>query len=334
MPPTISASAPLPVLLDEARRALRTRHYSPRTEESYCAWIARFAAYHDPRPLPTLGAPEIRDFLSHLALVETVGASTQNQALAALLFLYLQVLGLPPERLCDFDRAKRSHRLPVVLTPQEVSAVLQSMTGTPRMMACLLYGAGLRLMECCCLRVKDIDFERRELLVRSGKGRKDRRTMLPDRLLSPLREHLVEVRALHTQDLAHGAGSVELPDSLDRKLVNAPKEWIWQWVFPADRAYYHAPTRTWRRHHLHETVLQRAVRQAAFAAGVTKRVGCHTFRHSFATHLLEAGYDIRTIQELLGHTDVRTTMIYTHVLNRGGLAVRSPLDHALSRLGD
>lgn len=329
MPPSLSAHAPLSVILDLARGALRSRHYSPRTEESYCGWVSRFAAYHHPRPIGTLGPPEIRDFLSHLALVDTVGASTQNQALAALLFVFLHILGHPPEKLADFDRAKRPLRLPVVLTPQEVAALLVRMTGTTRLMASLLYGSGMRLMECCRLRIKDLDFERREVLIRSGKGQKDRRAMLPERLLDPLREHLVEVRELHAQDLAHGAGSVELPDALDRKLLQAPREWLWQWVFPADRAYYHEPSRVWRRHHVHETVLQRAVRVAAFTAGLTKRVGCHTLRHSFATHLLETGYDIRTIQELLGHTDVRTTMIYTHVLNRGGLAVRSPFDMAL-----
>lgn len=327
--PTIRPSAPLSVLLDKARQALRTRHYSPRTEESYCAWIARFAAHHAPRCPTSLGAPEIRDFLSHLALVEAVSASTQSQALAALLFLYLHVLRLSPDELGAFVRPKPPYRLPVVLTPREVAAVLRRMTGAPRMMASLLYGAGLRLLECCCLRVKDIDFERLEITVRRGKGQRDRRTTLPARLVAPLREHLADVRALHEHDLAHGAGAVQLPEALDRKLPNAPRDWSWQWIFPAERHYYHAPSGTWRRHHLHETVLQRAVHRAARAAGVTKRVGCHTFRHSFATHLLEAGYDIRTIQELLGHKDVRTTMIYTHVLNRGGLGVRSPLDHAL-----
>ncbi len=318
--------------VDLLRQAVRARHYSPRTEEAYSAWLLRFAAFHSHRPLRDLGAPEIRSFLTDLATVEKVSASTQNQALAALLFFYTHVLSTPPEKLDDFVRAKRPQHLPVVLTQTEVAAVLQRMRGVTRIMALLLYGSGIRLMECCCLRVKDIDFERREIVVRSGKGQKDRRTMFPERLLEPVRRHLADVRALHADDLAQGAGTVELPDAIARKLPGAAREWPWQWVFPATRHYYHAPTRAWRRHHLHETVLQRAVHDAALAAGLNKRVGCHTFRHSFATHLLEGGYDIRTIQELLGHTDVSTTMIYTHVLNRGGLGVHSPLDAALGRI--
>jgi integron integrase len=208
----------------------------------------------------------------------------------------------------------------------EVAAVLDRMTGATQLMASLLYGSGMRLLECCRLRVKDLDVERGEIMIRDGKGQKDRITILPRRLIEPLRRHLEEVKAQHMDDIAQGAGTVELPDALDRKLPNACREWAWQWVFPASRHYYHAATRAWRRHHLHETVLQRAVHHAVLAAGLSKRAGCHTFRHSFATHLLESGYDIRTIQELLGHSDVTTTMIYTHVLNRGGLGVRSPLD--------
>ncbi|MFO1452611.1 MAG: integron integrase, partial [Opitutaceae bacterium] len=230
------------------------------------------------------------------------------------------------ERFDDFVRARRPKRLPVVLTPREVAQVIERMEGAPRLMASLLYGSGLRLMECCSLRVKDVDLERREIVVREGKGQKDRRTMFPERLTEVMKRHLAEVKELHGRDLAHGAGTVELPDAVVRKIPGAATEWVWQWVFPATRPYYHRESGVWRRHHLHETVLQRAVREAAIRAGVNKRVGCHTFRHSFATHLLEGGYDIRTIQELLGHEDVSTTMIYTHVLNRGGRAVRSPLD--------
>ena len=321
-----------PTVLDLIRRAIRSRGYSPRTEEAYCTWVGRFSAFHSRRPLRQLGALEIQSFLSHLAAVKNVSASTQNQALAALLFLYVHVLGVPPEKLGDFVRAKRPQHLPVVLTPAEVGAVLARMTGVTRIMASVLYGSGLRLMECCRLRVKDVDLERREIVVRAGKGQKDRRTMLPERLVAPVRRHLVDVREQHEIDLRRGAGVVELPGALDRKLPGASRDWVWQWIFPATRPYYHKETAIWRRHHLHETVLQGAVREAALRAGITKRVSCHTFRHSFATHLLEGGYDIRTIQELLGHKDVSTTMIYTHVLNRGGLAVHSPLDAALLRL--
>ncbi len=332
MPSPAPAAPRPPTVLERIRQAIRSRGYSPRTEEAYCTWIARFSAFHSRRPLRQLGALEIQTFLSHLATVKNVSASTQNQALAALLFFYIHVLGIPPEKLGEFVRAKRPQHLPVVLTPREVGAVLGKMSGVPRIMASVLYGSGLRLMECCRLRVKDVDLERREIVVRSGKGQKDRRTMLPERLLAPVRMHLAEVREQHEQDLARGTGVVELPDALDRKLPGASRDWIWQWVFPATRPYYHKETGVWRRHHLHETVLQRAVREAALRAGISKRVGCHTFRHSFATHLLEGGYDIRTIQELLGHQDVSTTMIYTHVLNRGGLAVHSPLDAAFLRL--
>ena len=269
---------------------------------------------------------EIEDYLSHLANVEKVSASSQNQALAGILFLFLHVLSVSLGKLGDFPRAKRPQRIPAVLTPMEVSAVLERMHGVTRLMASLLYGSGLRLLECCRLRVKDLDLERGEILIRDGKGQKDRRSVLPRRLVEPLRAHLAEVKQDHLHDLKQGAGVVELPDALDRKLPGASRDWAWQWVFPATRPYLHPQTRTWRRHHLHETVLQRAVREAALSAGLTKRVGCHTFRHSFATTLLENGYDIRTIQELMGHRDVTTTMVYTHVLNRGGFGVRSPLD--------
>jgi integron integrase len=337
LPPALSQRMPPvpaspPRLLDAVREAIRTLHYSPRTQEAYCYWIRRYESFHR-RSARDLGRPEIETFLSYLANDEHVSASTQNQALAAILFLYGRVLNHPLEKLDGFTRAKKPQRLPVVLTPMEISAVLDRMSGAPKLMALLLYGAGLRLLECCRLRVKDVELQRREIVVRSGKGQKDRITVLPQRLVDPLRQHLDGVKAQHRDDLEAGAGTVELPEALDRKLPQASREWAWQWVFPATRHYYHVATRTWRRHHLHETVLQRAVHLAAIAAGLSKRVGCHTFRHSFATHLLEAGYDIRTIQELLGHTDVSTTMIYTHVLNRGGLGVRSPVDSVLSRVG-
>jgi len=265
-------------------------------------------------------------FLSHLATERRVAASTQNQALAALLFLYRDVLGLTVGWLDTMVRAKRPARVPTVLSREEARRVLKAMHGTPRLVAQVLYGAGLRLSEACALRVKDVDLDRRELVVRHGKGGRDRLTMLPESLVEPLREHLERVRALHRRDLAAGRGQVMLPDAYARKAPSAVRDVRWQWVFPATRFYRDAATGVWVRHHLHQTVIQRAVAAAALAAAVNKRVGCHTFRHSFATHLLEAGYDIRTVQELLGHRDVKTTMIYTHVLNKGGRGVRSPLD--------
>jgi integron integrase len=292
----------------------------------YCMWVRRFVLFHGKRHPNDLGTPEIEAFLNHFATDQHVSASTQNQALAALLLLYVHVLSRPFGELCDLTRAKRPHRVPMALTQKEVTGLLNRMSGTPALMASLLYGAGLRLMECATLRVKDIDFERREILVRDGKGQKDRMTMLPERAIEPLRVHLERVRELHQADLAAGAGWVMLPDALDRKFPNAGREWPWQWVFPATRTYKDPVSGQVHRHHLHESVLQKAVREAALTAGLSKRAGCHRLRHSFATALLEAGYDIRTIQELLGHKDVSTTMIYTHVLNRGGLGVRSPLD--------
>ena len=310
-------SAPPTRLLDRVRFAVRTRHYSRRTERAYAGWIRRFILFHDKRHPAEMGSAEVTRFLTHLAVEGKVSASTQNQALSALLFLYRDVLGVELAWLDDVVRAKRPARLPVVLSRDEVRAVLSELHGVEQTMASLLYGAGLRLMECCRLRVQDVDFARGELTVRSGKGAKDRVAPLPQALVDPLTTHLAGVRELHARDLRAGAGSVEMPEALERKYPRAAWEWPWQWVFPATRPYVDVTTGRRRRHHLHESVLQRAVREAALKARLSKRVTCHALRHSFATHLLEGGYDIRTIQELLGHRDVSTTMIYTHVLNRG-----------------
>jgi integron integrase len=314
-----------PRLLDRVRAAIRTKHYSPHTETAYLTRIRRFIFFHGKRHPETLGAKEVNAFLSHLAIGRQVSASTQNQALSALLFLYAHVLNRPLDGLSHVVRAKRPVRLPVVLTRAEVSAVVVRMSGVCALMAGLMYGSGLRLLECCTLRVKDLDFERLEILVRDGKGRRDRRTMLPRALVRQLTEHLGTVKAQHDGDLAAGAGSVWLPDALAVKYPRAPWEWGWQWVFPATRHYVDRKTGV-RRHHLHESVLQRAFKAAVREAGLSKPATCHSLRHSFATCLLERGHDIRTIQELLGHQDVATTMVYTHVLHRGGRGVTSPLD--------
>lgn len=317
---------PKPRLLDRVRSTLRTRHYSRRTEEAYVAWIRRYIIFHGKRHPAEMGAPEITGFLSWLAVDGHVAASTQNQALSALLFLYQEVLDLEVPWLNDIVRAKRPQRLPVVLTREEVRAVLQQLDGTPRLMAYLLYGAGLRVLECCRLRVQDVDFASNQIVVRGGKGDKDRVTMLPAAVKTALARHLAAVREQHQADLQLGAGWVELPTALGRKYPNAGRDWAWQWVFPATRIYTEPQTRQRRRHHLHESVLQRVVKSAARRAGIIKRATPHTFRHSFATHLLEDQHDIRTVQELLGHRDVTTTQIYTHVLNRGPSGVRSPVD--------
>jgi integron integrase len=315
-----------PKLLQQVRIAARTRHLSPRTETAYVYWIRRFVISYGKRHPAELGAKEIRDFLGVLATRGRVSASTQNQALAALQFLYRSVLGIELEPLGEVVRARRRRRLPVVLTAEEVRVVLSRLEGVSFLVASLLYGSGIRLMECLRLRVKDIDFDRRGVAVRNGKGGADRMTMLPDRMVEPLRQHLTMVRAVHTRDLSMGFGEVDLPHALGRKYRSAGREWKWQYVFPA-RNRTRVPTGGQvRRFHLHPTAVQKAVRRAVRDAGITKPASCHTFRHSFATHLLEAGYDIRTVQELLGHRDVRTTMIYTHVLHRGGGGVRSPLD--------
>jgi len=318
--------APKPKLLDQVRSAVRIRHYSRRTEKAYVAWIRRYIFFHEKRHPMEMGGPEVARFLSSLAVERNVSASTQNQALSAVLFLYREVLGQELPWLDDVVHAKRAVRLPVVLTRDEVRSVIRSLRGTTRLMAILLYGAGLRLLEAARLRVKDVDFARNQIIVRAGKGDKDRATPLPTVVAADLAAHLVFVRRQHERDLTHGAGWVELPWALARKYPNAGREWGWQWVFPATRIYVDPATGQRRRHHLHESVLQRAVKEAVQRAGIDKRATCHTLRHSFATHLLEAGRDIRTVQELLGHRDVSTTQIYTHVLNQGPAGVRSPAD--------
>jgi integron integrase len=313
-------------LLGRLRAAVRARHYSPRTEESYVGWAKRFVVFHGRRHPDGLGEAEVRAFLDHLAEGDGVSASTQNQALAALLFLYEAVLGrrltLSPQGIVH---AKELQRLPVVLNREEVRAVLAGLRGVPRLVVLLLYGSGLRLLECLGLRVKDVDFQRGEIRVRGGKGGVDRVVPLPLRVQGPLAEHLARLRTRHARE-GGGGGRVALPGAFERKSPGAAAEWAWQWVFPATRTHRDVVSGETRRHHLHESAIQRAVRDAVRAAGIAKRATCHTFRHSFATHLLDSGSDIRTVQELLGHRDVRTTMIYTHVLNRGGLGVRSPAD--------
>jgi integron integrase len=313
-------------LLDRVRAVARMRHLSHRTEKAYVAWIRRFILFHGKRHPTEMGANEVSAFLSHLATRGKVAASTQNQALAAILFLYRWVLKMdigPPEA---FVRARRPPRLPTVLTTTEVAAVLAGMQGTPWLIASLLYGSGLRLMEAIRLRVKDLDFEQRSITVRHGKGGRDRITMLPDSLGPPLTSHLDAVRRLHDRDLRDGYGETDMPFALAMKYPSAARSWNWQYVFPASRRTVEDADGAVRRYHLHPTAVQRAVRNAVKEAGIRKPASCHTLRHSFATHLLEGGYDIRTVQELLGHRDVRTTMIYTHVLNRRAAGVRSPLD--------
>ncbi len=315
-----------PRLLDRLRAALRARHYSLRTEESYLHWVRRFVLFHGKRHPDEMGEPEINAFLSSLATDGHVAASTQNQALSALLFLYRHVLEKPFPEMPTLVRARRPARLPVVLTREEVRRVLANLGGEARLVATLLYGSGLRLMEALRLRVKDLDLSRNEILVRDGKGQKDRVTMLPATLRPDLAAHLKAVRAQHEREVALGGGDVALPDAIRIKYPGAAKSWPWQYVFPAFRESTDPRGGEVRRHHLPETHVQRAVKKAVERAGVTKHASSHTLRHSFATHLLEAGYDIRTIQELLGHRDVATTMIYTHVLNTGGRGVKSPLD--------
>jgi integron integrase len=315
-----------PKLMDQLRESLRARHYSRRTEQTYCSWVKRFIFFHNVRHPEKMAEPEINAFLTHLAVKEKVSASTQNQALSALLFLYRHVIGREVGALSDVIRARKPKRLPVVMSHSEVKAVLADLSGDKWLMASLMYGAGLRLMECLRLRVQDIDFSRNEILVRDGKGAKDRITMLPESRKSPLLNHLKQVRMVHEKDLADGWGRVLMPDALDRKYPNASKDWRWQWIFPQENRWENTKTGQQGRHHIHESIIQKAVAGAVRKSALTKHASCHTFRHSFATSLLEKGYDIRTIQELLGHKDVKTTMIYTHVLNRGGKGVKSPVD--------
>ena len=328
---SIIATSPLqtirhPKLLDRMREALRARHYSRRTEETYCHWVKRFVYFHEMRHPKDMAEPEINAFLTHLAVKEQVSASTQNQALCALLFLYRHVLGKEIGELGEVIRARKPRRLPVVMTREEVKAIIAQLKGDKWLMASLMYGSGLRLMECLQLRVQDIDFEANQIIVRAGKGNKDRNTMLPEKMKQRLTEHLEKVKLLHKSDLAAGFGRIEMPDALARKYPNASVEWGWQFVFPQEQRWVDERTGQKGRHHIDESIIQKAVRSAVLQVGLTKHATCHTFRHSFATHLLEDGYDIRTVQELLGHNDVRTTMIYTHVLNRGGKGVKSPLD--------
>jgi integron integrase len=320
------APAQKPKLLDRLCEALRSRHYSRRTEQSYCHWVKRFIFFHNIRNPVVMAEPEINAFLTHLAVKEKVSASTQNQALSALLFLYRYVLNREIGDLGEVIRARKPRHIPVVMTREEVKAVLANLAGDKWLMASLMYGAGLRLMECLRLRVQDVDFARNEILIRDGKGAKDRITMLPESVSAKLQEHLMKVKKIHGRDLADGWGRVQMPTALDRKYPNAPADWRWQWVFPQENRWVNLQTKEQGRHHVDESLVQKAVREAVANAGLTKHATCHTFRHSFATHLLEAGYDIRTVQELLGHNDVKTTMIYTHVLNRGPGAVRSPAD--------
>ena len=315
-----------PKLLDLVRQKIRLKHYSIRTEQAYADWIRRFILFHNKRHPASMGVPEIRAFLSHLAVERKVAASTQRQALNAIVFLYREILDQEVGWLGEIEQAKRPERLPVVFSRAEVRAMLAHLDGQHWLMASLLYGAGIRLMECVRLRVKDVDFTYRQILVRDGKGQKDRVTTLPQTLLEPLKQHLEKIKDLHDQDLAEGFGDVYLPFALERKYTSASHEWAWQYVFPARKRSIDPRTGKERRHHLNEKTLQDAVKRALRAAKIAKTGSCHTLRHSFATHLLEAGYDIRTVQELLGHKDVRTTMIYTHVLNQGGKGVRSPLD--------
>lgn len=318
--------SPAPKLLERLRATLRSRHYSVRTEKAYVLWTRRFVRFHGLRHPNELGAEEVGAFLSHLALDEGVSASTQNQALSALLFLYRHVLGRSLGDLDGVARARMPERIPVVMTRQEVRDVIQHMDGDTQLMARLMYGSGLRLMECLRLRVQSVDFGRHTIHVRDGKGAKDRATMLPQSLDEALKHHLAAVKETHREDLAEGHGRVGLPEALARKYPQAVTEWGWQWVFPQRSRWRDLRTGRQGRHHCDPSILQRAVKEAVRRAGLAKHATCHTFRHSFATHLLEEGVDVRTVQQLLGHRDLKTTMLYTHVLMNGPAGVRSPLD--------
>jgi integron integrase len=322
-------------LLDQYRDQLRIKQYSPRTEETYLKWAREYIRYHNPdlahgqvtiHP-SQMTVNEINQFITHLVVERKISESTQNQALSAILFLYRHVLQITLDEIALTPlRPQKNKRVPTVLSKDEVRAVIANLDGVYKLMAQILYGSGLRLMECLRLRIKDVDFDNHQIIVRDGKGGDDRLTMLPDSLIPPLRQHILQVQATHRQDLANGFGAVHLPYALEKKYTNAQRDWIWQYLFPAPNLSQDPRTGITQRHHIHETALQKAVKEAAQRAKIQKRVSPHTFRHSFATHLLQNGYDIRTVQELLGHKDVKTTMIYTHVLQRGGLAVKSPLD--------
>ncbi|MGF1498802.1 MAG: integron integrase, partial [Elainellaceae cyanobacterium] len=320
------ASSQPPRLLDQVREAIRLKHYSLKTEKSYIHYIRDFILFHNKRHPREMGAAEIRAYLSHLAVERNVAPSTQTVALSALLFLYRHVLKVDLPYVDDIERAKKPERLPVVFSRAEVKQILAYLDGIDHLIVSLLYGSGMRLMEGLRLRVKDVDFDYGQITVRDGKGKKDRLTMLPKSIEVPLQLQMQKARQMHEQDLAMGYGTVELPYALERKYPNANQQWEWQFVFASWKRSLDPRSKVVRRHHVYEQSVQRAVKQAIRRAGVNKHGGCHTFRHSFATHLLEDGYDIRTVQELLGHKDVKTTMIYTHVLNRGGRGVRSPLD--------
>ena len=316
-----------PRLMDQVRDVLRVHHYSIRTEESYTQWIRRYIFFHNKRHPQEMGEKEITEFLTHLAVKKNVSASTQNQALSALLFLYKKVLNIELDWLDDVVRAKRPQRLPVVLSKADVIRLLNSITGEHKLLAYLIYGTGMRLMEAARVRVQNIDFDRRNIIVRSGKGNKDRVTVLPDMLIDPLHKQLEYSKRLFELDRAECVPGVYLPHALERKYPNAGKEWPWQWVFPAKNRSTCPRTKIVRRHHIYEKSLQRSIKAASRTLCLSSRVTTHTLRHSFATHMLEDGYDIRTIQELLGHKDVKTTQIYTHVVKRGASGARSPLDH-------
>lgn len=327
MPKPLQEDTPPPRLLDRVRAAIRVRHYSIRTEDAYVDWVRRYILFHGKRHPADMGADEVAAFLSDLAVNRQVSASTQNQAKAALLFLYKQVLQQDLPWLSEVVAAKQSRRLPVVLTQREVRELLLYMDGTMWLAASLLYGTGMRLLECLRLRVKDVEFERREIIVREGKGNKDRVTVLPENLIEPLKAQIAKAQALHQKDLDAGLGEVYLPDALAVKYPGAARAWGWQYVFPSPVLSIDPRSNKQRRHHIYEQSVQKAVGLAARRAQITKPCTPHVLRHSFATHLLQAGYDIRTVQELLGHTDIKTTMIYTHVLNKGGRGVLSPLDN-------
>ena len=313
-------------LLDKVRLVIRKKHYSYSTEEAYTKWIKRYILFHNKKHPADMGEKEISDFISDLALNSNVAASTQNQALNAIVFLYKQTLNIDLGDFGPMERAKKPEKIPIVLSKEEVDRVLSFMSGTNRLMAQILYGSGLRVKECVRLRVNNIDFSMNQIIVVNGKGAKDRSTMLPKTIKPLLNDHLNKIKIIHKKDLNDGFGEVYLPYALERKYINAAKEWKWQYVFPASKISPDPRGGKKRRHHIDESVLRKAVKAAAKKAGINKVIGPHTFRHSFATHLLENGYDIRTVQELLGHKDVRTTMIYTHVMNKGGLGTKSPLD--------